>query len=101
MPRHEVVQVRHLGEDVVADDQVGRPALRDELAAAVSAAEELDERRDAALDRRRGDVGGRLDAEDGNAPRDEVLEEVAVVARELDDAGARAEAESRSAIISA
>ena len=31
------------------------------------------------------DVGGRLDAEDRHAVRQEVLQEVAVVARDLDD----------------
>jgi hypothetical protein len=33
-----------------------------------------------------GGVGGRLDAEGGDALLDEVLEQVAVVARQLDDA---------------
>ena len=31
-PAHEAVQVRHLGQDVVSDDEVGLQALADEVA---------------------------------------------------------------------
>ena len=45
------------------------------------------------LDGRLGDVGGRLDAEAPDAARDDVLEQVAVVAGHLDDEGVGAEPE--------
>ena len=43
----------------------------------------------------RGDVGGRLDPEHGHARPLEVLQQVAVVARDLDDEAAGAEACAR------
>ena len=57
------------------------------------AAEEVDERRHAALFRGDGDVRRRIDAEDRYPGADEVLEEVAVVGRELDDEVVRSELE--------
>ena len=51
---------------------------------ACSRAEEADLRRHACGDRHLGDVGGRLDAEHRDAGRDEVPQQVAVVARDLD-----------------
>src|SRR6185503_19839026 len=50
-------------------------------------------RRDALLLRRARDVGRRLDAQAGDASRDEVLQLIAVVAGELDQQAARIEAE--------
>ena len=83
-PGHEVVEVRDLGQDVVADDEVGVPALAHQALGEV-AAEELRQRRHAARLRGRGHVVRGLHAEDGHAAGHEVLEQVAVVARQLDD----------------
>ena len=58
------------------------------------ASEELDERRHAALLGRRRDVRGRIDPEHRDSRPDEVLEQVAVVRRELDDEVVRAEPEA-------
>jgi hypothetical protein len=79
----EAVQVGHLGQDVVADDQVGHGPLADELRCELGA-EELREGGDALLLGHLRHVEGRLDAEDGDALRDEPLEQVAVVAGQLD-----------------
>ncbi len=83
-PGHEVVEVGHLGQDVVADQQVGLLSPPDELRGGLPP-EELDERRHALLDRNGRDVRRGLDAERGDAALHEVLEQVAVVARQLDD----------------
>ena len=92
----EVVEVGHLGQHVVADQQVGAVPLAARAGSRARRAEELDERRRPRCSTRAfGDVGGRLDAEHRNAVLDEVLQQVAVVARELDDQrllGAEAEA---------
>ena len=58
------------------------------------AAEERDDRLDAALARRLGDVRGGLDAERRNAALDDVLQQVAVVARQLHHEAVRVEPEA-------
>ena len=63
-------------------------------------AEEVDPGRDALLDRDLGDVGGRLDAEHGHAERQEMLQQIAVVAGELDDQAVGAKPAGASVIIS-
>ena len=68
MPATKSFEVGHVREHVVGDDQVGLPAPRHE-AARVVAAEERDLGVDAGGDGGRGDVGGRLDAEHGDAAR--------------------------------
>ena len=83
-PRDEVVDVRNLSEDVVAEDQARPPTLLDEPVRELEP-EELGKRRDAAGDRRLGDVLRRVDPEHRNAVREKVLEQVAVVRCELDD----------------
>ena len=80
-------------QHVVGDEQVGAASVRGELAREL-AAEEPHDRRDAELARRLGDVRGRLDAERRDAALDEVLQQVAVVARDLDDQAVGAEAEA-------
>jgi hypothetical protein len=81
--RHEAVEVGHVRHHVVGDDDVGLALLGRQLAGEVGA-EELGEGRHAVgLGRRR--LGGRgVDAEHGHAGLDEVLQQVAVVARHLD-----------------
>ena len=82
-PGGEVVDVGDLGQDVVAHDQIGPAAVRDQpLGEIVS--EELGQGRHAAVDRRLGDVRGRLDPEHRDALRQEMLQEIAVVRGELD-----------------
>jgi hypothetical protein len=82
--RDEVVQVRRLGEHVVGDDQVRRLRFLHELARRLLP-EEGDAGRHSALEGCSGDVPGGLDPERRDLPLDEVLEQVAVVARQLDD----------------
>ena len=89
----EVVEVGDVGEDVVGDQQVGAAALGHEPGGEL-AAEELDDGLDAPLPGDLGDVGGGLDAERRDAALDEVLEQVAVVAGELDHQAVRAEPEA-------
>ena len=48
-----------------------------------------------------GDVRGRLDAEDGDAERDEMLQEIPVVARDLDHQALGTSARAGSIIASA
>ncbi len=94
-PAHEVVEVGNVREHVVGDDQVGGRAPRDEVARRVSTPKNAHLGRDA---RRLGDlghVGRRLDTEHRDARGDEVLQQVAVVARDLDDEALRPEAEPR------
>ena len=91
---HEVVQVGHVREHVVAGNQVRLAARGRELAGGLGA-EELHQRGHALFLRDRGDVRRRLDAEHRHALRDEVLQQVAVVARDLDHEARGAESEAR------
>ncbi len=88
----EVVEIRHLGQHVVAEDEVGLDTVGCERCALLLA-EERHVGGYADLDGGLGDVRCRLDAEARDAGLDEVLEEVAVVAGELDDHRVGAEAE--------
>ena len=90
--RGEVVDVGHLREDVVPEDEIRVPALAREARAELRP-EELRDRLDASRDRRLGDVQRRLDPQHGDALREEVLQEIPVVRRELDDEAVRAERE--------
>ena len=79
----EAVDVRHVGEDVVAEDEVRLPALRRQFRGEL-ASEEPREGRDTGGHGDLGDVRGRLDAEARHAGGDEVLQQIAVVAGDLD-----------------
>ena len=68
---------------------------------ASAAPEELDPRRDARLRAASAHVGGRLDAQHRHAQRQEMLQQVAVVAGELDDEAVARPSRSRSLIMSA
>ncbi len=81
-----------MGEHVVGDEQVRRTVLPDELPGE-RLREELADGRDAEGDRVGGDIGGRLDADGADAARDDVSEQVAVVARDFDDERLRTELE--------
>ena len=94
-PHHaagEVVEIGHLGEDVVADDQIGAPAVRRQLVGQRHA-EELDHRLHALLAGGLGDVGRGLDPEGRHAERLEMLQQIAVIAGELDREAFRPEPE--------
>ncbi len=89
----EVANVGDMGEHVVGGGQVGADAARDEPFGC-GAAEEGDLGRDAARDRRRRDIGRRLDAERGHAGGEEMAQQIAVVGGDLDHHRARPEAEA-------
>ena len=91
--RDEVVQIWDLREHVVARDQTGALALVDQSLSG-GAAEEVDEGGHSALLGSLRDIGGRVDPQNRYAGADEVLKEVAVVRRELDDEVVRAQAEA-------
>src|SRR5206468_10355097 len=79
-----VVDVGDLGQDVVSPEDIAPGSLGDELPRRLGA-EELHEGRDPLLTGGLRDVGRRLDAEDGDVRGHEVLEQVAVIAADLDD----------------
>ena len=91
--RGEVVQVRHVGEDVVRDEQVGLAALVRQARRELTA-EEIDDGLDPPLAGDRRDVGRGLDPERGDAALDQMLEQVAVVARQLHHLAVRPEPEA-------
>ena len=89
--RDESVGVRHVRQHIVGVDDVRPAPLGGKLHREV-AAEERVQRVDAALARRRHRTGRRIDAQHRNAPLAVVLQQVAVVARELDHERAAIEA---------
>ena len=86
---HEAVEIGYVGDDVVGMDHVGRPATAGQLVGQV-AGEELGQGGHAAGCRHFGDVPGRVDAQDRHAGPGVVLQQVAVVAGQLDDQAAGA-----------
>ena len=90
----EVVEVGHVRHDVVGGDAGRRAVPSATRSAADSLAEEPHHRLDALRPRHLGDVGRRLDAERRDAALDDVLQQVAVVAGDLDHEGVSAEAEA-------
>ena len=99
--RDEVVQVGHVREHVVAEQQVGAAPVRRASAVAVSVPKNRTSVGMPLLLGDRGDVGGRLDAQHRDRLRREVLQQVAVVARDLDDLARRDPGRSRAIISSA
>ena len=91
--RGEIEDIGHVGQHVVGSGEVRLVALGGEPPGGV-AAEEGDLRRHAALHRHAGDIGRRLDAEHRHAAGDEVLQQVAVVARDLDNLALRSQPEA-------
>ncbi len=78
----EIVEIRHVRQHVISQQQVRKAVFaRDGFRGC--GAEETYGRRNPLLDRDLRDVCSRLDPEYRNAPRDEVLQQVAVVARDL------------------
>jgi len=83
-PGHEVVEVGHVGQNVVGDDEIRTPAAPHQIRGGFST-EEAGLRGHSARHGGGGDVGGRLDAQHRDAGGDEVLQQIAVVARHLQD----------------
>src|SRR5262245_39185159 len=81
---YEVIEVRNLGEYVVAEQEVGLLTVGLHLFSGVLA-EELDQGGNAFSNGGLSHIGCGFDAEDGDASGDKVLKQVAVVASQLDD----------------
>ena len=96
--RDEVVDVRDLGEHVVSEDEIGRTALLRHPPAELRA-EELRQCLDAARHRGLRHVQRGLDAEHRDAVREKVLEEVAVVRRDLDDEAVMPESQALDHVV--
>ena len=83
-PAGEVEDVGDVREHVVADDQVSAAVKRRDLLAAA-----LGQERDlggySPLAGHRGDIGGGFDTQATDPAADDLLQEIAVVARDLDD----------------
>src|SRR5262245_4032581 len=79
----EIIDVGNLRQHIVGHDQVRLLAFGRKLKGK-PLAEEVDPCRYPLLDSNLGDIGGGLDAEDRNAEWQEMLQQVAVVAGELD-----------------
>jgi hypothetical protein len=92
-PGREVLDVGHVGEDIVPGHQVG-PAVFPRYLAPGAGPQELDLGPDAAGPGRRGDVRGRLDAEDRDARGLEVLQQITVVAGHFGDEAAGGQAQA-------
>jgi len=91
-PFHEVARVGRVRQHVIADDEVrGGPLPAQRIGQA--RAPERDQRLDALGSRRLRDVARGLDAQAGNAPFREVVQEVPVIRSDLDHEAVRAETE--------
>ena len=95
----EVVQVGDLRQHVVADDEV---CLRPSAASCSRQvdAKEIDPRRHAFLDGDLRDIRRRLDPEHRDAERQEVLQQIAVIAGEFDGKAVAARALAAAVIVS-
>ena len=80
----EGVEVRDLGKDIVAKNKVSLDAPFNQFARCLDA-KELHQRRDAPLFGGTGNVRRRVDAEDRDPPLDKVLQQISVIAAELND----------------
>ena len=80
----EVVRVWHMGEDVIAEDQVGLTFLASEILCKI-VPEKFYKRFDSFFTCDLGDVRSWLDAERGNFGRVELLQEISIVAGDFDD----------------
>ena len=91
--RNKVIDVGHVRKDVVSKQQVGLAKSLRHLPRRGNS-KELDCRTNSLLLRDQRHVCRRLDPEHGNAGSDEMLQQISVVARNLDDQAARVETES-------
>ena len=81
---HEIVEVRHLRQDVIADHQVSLLCLAHHFLGGL-AAEKPDQRWHALFNRHPCHVGGGFNSQRWDSLPDEVLQQIAVVAGQLDD----------------
>src|SRR6266446_5298121 len=89
---HEVIKIGNLSKDIVADYEIGALALGYQLVGEFSS-EELRARWNALADGDRGDVDSRLDAKYRHAKREKVLQQVAVIAGQLNNQASGAQPE--------
>ena len=89
----KVVQLWHMRQHIVADHQISLRAVRHELLCQVFS-KEPDERLDAALLRRRRNVFCRFNAEHRDTLSHEVLQQIAIIAGNLDDLTGSGEVET-------
>ena len=82
---YEIVDLRNMGKDIVADDQIGLYALPDQSLLCKIGAEEIDDGVDSFLDGDRGGVGSGVDPQNRYIPFLEILQQVAVIGSDLDD----------------
>lgn len=78
----EVIEIRHLRQNIIADDEIGAPSFGRQPLRKFQA-EEFDKRWDILLPGRSSDVCGRLNSKYRDAQRQEVLEQVSIVAGDL------------------
>ena len=83
MPATKSLRSGTWASTLLPSSRSARMPLLDQLARRL-AAEELDQRRDPLRLGDPGHVGRRLDAQHGDAPLDEILQQIAVVAGDLD-----------------
>ena len=79
MPATKIIELRHVREHIVGDDEVRLAALRCQFRGDLLA-EKLDQRRHADFFSSRRHRIGRIDPEHRNAHAQEILEQVAIVA---------------------
>src|SRR5919198_2003709 len=92
-PLDKIIEIWNLSENVRAADEVGLSPCRAQLESRFLA-EELDECRYPLRHSHPRNVGRGLDAQYRDPHRDEVLEQIAVIARDLDDEAASLEAKA-------
>ena len=80
---HEIIQIRHMSEHVIADEQIAAPALVAQ-SSSERHPEKLRQRVDSGIHSDLRHIACRLDTEHRNALLLEVLEEITVITRNLD-----------------
>ena len=90
---HEIIDVGHMGEDIISGDEVGLPAACGQRLA-ICLGHELDIDVEAQLARGLSRTGGGFDAEAGDACLFHILQQIAVVAGDLDDLAVRRQSET-------
>src|ERR1700693_5698304 len=95
---HEVIDIRHLREHVVAQYQVGAMTRCREPARGF-AAKELDDRRDSFLLGHLRDIRSRLDTQNRNPSLYEELQQITIIAGELDHFAGRSQPKLRDHLV--
>src|SRR5215469_8190962 len=95
---HEVAQVRHLGEYIVANQQVRASLFPGQIGRHLFS-EEPNKRRYPLLHSDFGDICGRFDPQNGNVLLDEILKKVTVIAGDFRDQALFADGESLNHLV--